>query len=129
MAGPAHHQLFSYGTLQSREVQLAQFGRLVEGKPDALPGYRVTYIEITDPEVIAISGSDRHPLLVASAEPSDAVEGAVFAITDDELAAADDYEVDDYARTEVILRSGTKAWVYLGAQTERSPDGRSTAAA
>ncbi|MEV7443144.1 gamma-glutamylcyclotransferase family protein [Streptomyces sp. NPDC091204] len=129
MAGPAPHQLFSYGTLQSRGVQLAQFGRLLEGKPDALPGYRITYIEITDPEVIAISGSDRHPLLVASADASDAVEGAVFAVTDDELAAADDYEVDDYARTEVILRSGTKAWVYLGAQTEHSPDGRSTAAA
>ncbi|MER6197952.1 gamma-glutamylcyclotransferase family protein [Streptomyces sp. NPDC001586] len=129
MAGPAPHQLFSYGTLQSREVQLAQFGRLLEGKPDALPGHRITYIEITDPEVIAVSGSDRHPLLVASSEPSDAVEGTVFSITDEELASADDYEVDDYARTQVVLRSGTKAWVYLGAQTEQSPDGRSTAAA
>ncbi|MFE9928495.1 gamma-glutamylcyclotransferase family protein [Streptomyces sp. NPDC005533] len=129
MAGPAHHQLFSYGTLQSREVQLAQFGRLLEGRPDALPGHRVTYIEITDPEVIAVSGSDRHPLPVPSSELSDAVEGTVFVITDDELAAADAYEVDDYARTEVVLRSGTRAWVYLGAQTEQSPDGRSTAAA
>lgn len=116
MTGTAHHQLFSYGTLQSPAVQLARFGRLLEGTPDALPGYRITYIEITDPEVIAASGTDRHPLLVASSEQSDAVDGTVFAITDGELASADDYEVDDYARTRVVLRSGTKAWAYLGAQ-------------
>ncbi|MFD4240494.1 gamma-glutamylcyclotransferase family protein [Streptomyces sp. NPDC058525] len=129
MAGPAHHQLFSYGTLQFREVQLAQFGRHLQGTPDALPGYRVTYIEITDPDVIAASGTDRHPLIVASSDASDSVEGTVFSITDDELASADEYEVDDYARTEVTLRSGTKAWVYLGAPAQQSPDGRSTASA
>lgn len=115
MPGPTRHQLFSYGTLQTPEVQLAQFGRLLEGEPDALPGYRVTYIEITDPDVIAASGTDRHPLLVASAERADAVDGTVFAIADEELASADAYEVDDCARTQVVLRSGTKAWVYLGA--------------
>ncbi|MEU9003083.1 gamma-glutamylcyclotransferase family protein [Streptomyces sp. NPDC059982] len=115
--------------MQTPEVQLAQFGRLLEGKPDALPGYRITYIEITDPDVIAASGIDRRPLLVASAEQADAVEGTVFAITDEELASADDYEVDDYARSRVVLRSGTKAWAYLGAQAGRSPDGGSASAA
>lgn len=43
------------------------------------------------------------------------ISATVFAITDEELAAADAYEVDDYARTQVVLRSGAKAWVYLGA--------------
>ncbi|WP_404953812.1 gamma-glutamylcyclotransferase family protein [Streptomyces sp. 147326] len=120
MTGPALHPLFSYGTLQFREVQLARFGRLLEGTPDALPGHRMTYIEITDPEVIAASGTDRHPLVVASSDEGEAVEGTVFSITDEELASADDYEVDDYARTRVVLRSGTKAWAYLEAPAASS---------
>ncbi|MFG2617251.1 gamma-glutamylcyclotransferase family protein [Streptomyces sp. NPDC048507] len=116
MPGPARQPLFSYGTLQFPQVQLARFGRLLDGSADALPGYRMTYIEITDPEVIAASGTDRHPLVVAGSADADAVDGTVFAITDEELAAADDYEVDDYARTSVVLRSGTRAWAYLDAR-------------
>ncbi|GIG86241.1 hypothetical protein [Plantactinospora endophytica] len=33
-------------------------------------------------------------------------------MTDDELAAADRYEVDDYHRTLVFLGTGVRAWVY-----------------
>ncbi|GGO54577.1 gamma-glutamylcyclotransferase family protein [Streptomyces lasiicapitis] len=113
MALSAHHSLFTYGTLQMREVQLARFGRLLQGRRDALPGYRTTEIWITDPDVIAVSGTDRHLLVVPSDDPADAVEGAVLELTDEELAAADDYEVDDYARVEVTLVSGAKAWAYL----------------
>ncbi|MGV9269138.1 gamma-glutamylcyclotransferase family protein [Kitasatospora sp. NPDC003701] len=120
MVDQAAHQLFSYGTLQLPEVQLDRFGRLLEGRSDALPGFRLTYVTITDPEVIAASGTDRHPLVIASSQDGDAVEGSVFAITDAELAAADDYEVDDYARTEVVLRSGAKAWAYLAATAQDS---------
>ncbi|GAA1227157.1 gamma-glutamylcyclotransferase [Kitasatospora nipponensis] len=116
MAGQVPHQLFSYGTLQSPQVQLARFGRLLQGRQDALPGFRLTMIQITDPEVIAASGTDRHPLVIASPDPADAVAGSVFEITDEELASADAYEVDDYARSEVALASGTRAWVYLAAQ-------------
>jgi gamma-glutamylcyclotransferase (GGCT)/AIG2-like uncharacterized protein YtfP len=107
--------LFAYGTLQLRAVQLSNFGRELDGQADALPGYALTYVAITDPEVIAVSGSDRHPIVAPSADPADAVDGTVFAITEDELAAADEYEVDDYARTLVTLRSGTRAWVYISA--------------
>jgi gamma-glutamylcyclotransferase (GGCT)/AIG2-like uncharacterized protein YtfP len=115
VAESAAHRLFSYGTLRQSEVQLDRFGRILSGQPDALPGFRVEFVTITDPEVVATSGSDRHPLVVASDDPGDAVEGLVFEITDAELAAADAYEVDDYARQEVELRSGTRAWAYLGA--------------
>ncbi|MCX5210047.1 gamma-glutamylcyclotransferase [Kitasatospora sp. NBC_00240] len=115
MPGPASHRLFSYGTLQSEQVQRSRFGRLLDGRPDALPGFRVTMVEITDPEVIAASGTDRHPLVLPSDEPGDLVEGSLFEVTAEELAAADDYEVDDYARHEVRLASGTTAWVYLAA--------------
>ena len=39
--------LFSYGTLQSEAVQLATFGRRLEGKADRLIGYRVSMIPIS----------------------------------------------------------------------------------
>ncbi|MFJ3303838.1 gamma-glutamylcyclotransferase [Streptomyces sp. NPDC086549] len=107
------HHPFSYGTLQLPEVQISQFGRLLDGSPDALPGHRMTTIQITDPAVIKASGTDRHPLAVVSPDLEDAVEGQVFAISDAELAATDAYEVDDYARVWVTLRSGIRAWVCL----------------
>jgi gamma-glutamylcyclotransferase (GGCT)/AIG2-like uncharacterized protein YtfP len=43
------------------------------------------------------------------------VRGRVFRITDTELKAADEYEVADYKRVQVTLRSGNKAWVYVRA--------------
>ena len=119
MADRADILLFSYGTLRLPAVQLATFGRLLDGRDDAAPGYRLTWVEITDPDVIATSGSDRHPIMVESDEPADAVEGRVLEITQDELAAADEYEVDDYARVLVRLRSGAQAWVYGPASPER----------
>jgi hypothetical protein len=108
-------KLFSYGTLQQEKVQIETFGRLLEGRPDALPGYRREWVRITDPEVIAASGSDQHPIVLASGNAADEVAGTVFEVTDDELAAADDYEVDDYKRVAVRLRSGLDAWVYVKA--------------
>jgi hypothetical protein len=88
--------LFSYGTLQLDSVQMACFGRLLQGRKDAMPRYRKDVVEITDPEVIRTSGERFHPIVVPSDDPSDAVEGKVFRITPEELAAADHYEVSDY---------------------------------
>ena len=105
--------LFSYGTLRQRDVQLTTFGRLLDGRPDAIVGYELDYLTITDPHVIATRGSDRHPILKPTARDDAAVEGMVLAITESELAAADDYEVDDYRRIPVPLRSGMTAWVYV----------------
>jgi len=105
--------LFSYGTLRQREVQLSTFGRELDGRPDAIVGYDLHHVTITDPHVIATSGSDRHPILKPSERPDAAVEGTVFAISADELAAADEYEVDDYRRVTMPLRSGGQAWVYV----------------
>ncbi|HYB35768.1 MAG TPA: gamma-glutamylcyclotransferase family protein [Mycobacterium sp.] len=105
--------LFSYGTLRQREVQLTTFGRELDGRPDAIVGFELHYLTITDPHVIATSGSDRHPILKPSTRPDAAVEGMVFRISQAELAAADEYEVDDYRRIAVPLRSGDQAWVYV----------------
>jgi gamma-glutamylcyclotransferase (GGCT)/AIG2-like uncharacterized protein YtfP len=107
--------LFSYGTLQLDEVQLSSFGRLLEGQADAMVGYRQSQIEIRDPEVIKTSGKRFHPIVEASDNPGDEVQGKVFRITQAELKAADAYEVADYKRIEVSLRSGNTAWVYVRA--------------
>ena len=100
--------LFSYGTLRLPEVQRKTFGRELNGRPDAIVGYDLDYVTITDPHVIATSGTDRHPILKPTDRADAAVEGMVFAIS-----AADEYEVDDYRRISVPLRSGDQAWVYV----------------
>jgi Gamma-glutamyl cyclotransferase, AIG2-like len=113
-AEPQIHRLFSYGTLRQAEVQLALFGREVTTVEDKLPGYRLDWLTITDPSVIATSGSDRHPIL-RDGDAGDAVDGVYLELTAAELAAADAYEVDDYARAAVVLSSGLDAWAYLAA--------------
>jgi gamma-glutamylcyclotransferase (GGCT)/AIG2-like uncharacterized protein YtfP len=105
--------LFSYGTLRQREVQLRIFGRELDGRRDAIVGYELDYVTITDPHVVATSGSDRHPILRPSDRADAAIKGTVFAISEADLAAADEYEVDDYRRVAVPLRSGAQAWVYV----------------
>ena len=107
--------LFSYGTLRDPAVQRANFGRELHGRDDALPGYRMTVLEITDPEVVALSGTARHPVVAPSGDPADQVTGVVFELTDEELVAADGYEVDDYRRQLLPLASGDRAWVYVSA--------------
>ncbi len=107
--------LFSYGTLQDKTVQLANFGRELVGQHDAMLGYSQSWIEITDPQVLASSGKTHHPIVKPSTDQGAKVEGRVFQITDAELAAADAYEVSDYKRVSVALASGLTAWVYVRA--------------
>ena len=76
-------------------------------------GSRIDWLQITDAEVLRMSGSDRHPIL-RRATPDDSVEGAYLVLDEAELAATDAYEVEDYTRREVVLTSGVTAWVYVG---------------
>jgi gamma-glutamylcyclotransferase (GGCT)/AIG2-like uncharacterized protein YtfP len=105
--------LFSYGTLQHKEVQLAQFGRELVGREDAILGYEQSMLAIQDPEIVALSGKTHHPILRPSTNPKQEILGIVFDITEDELHAADAYEVDEYKRVLVPLKSGLHAWVYV----------------
>ncbi|NMX65186.1 gamma-glutamylcyclotransferase family protein [Pseudomonas sp. WS 5079] len=107
--------LFSYGTLQDKAVQLSNFGRELKGRPDTLPGYTQQLVEITDPAVLAASGKTHHPIVLESANLQDEIAGTVFEITQQELIAADAYEVADYKRVSVALKSGSRAWVYVRA--------------
>lgn len=108
--------LFSYGTLQREAVQLATFGRRLEGAPDALPGYRLEQLAIRDAQVVATSGATHHPIAMPSGDTADRVHGTVFRLTPQELAQADAYEVDDYRRVAVTLASGLRAWMYVRAE-------------
>lgn len=108
-------RLFSYGTLQSEAVQIASFGRILAGRRDAMIGYRLDWLEITDRAVLDTSGERFHPIISPSSNPEDRVEGMVFQIMPEELAAADRYEVEAYRRVRVTLASGEDAWAYLKA--------------
>ncbi|MFB7893557.1 gamma-glutamylcyclotransferase family protein [Microbacterium sp. NPDC056044] len=107
--------LFSYGTLQNADVQLDTFGRLVEGEPDALPGYTVDYAEIPDTRVVDLSGLSVHPVVRETGNPLDKVVGRTLLLSEDELDAADEYEAALYRRCAVVLASGRSAWVYVAA--------------
>jgi hypothetical protein len=106
--------LFSYGTLQLPEVQRATYGRLLDGTPDAMTGYRLTPLTITSPEVVALSGEPIHMIACRTGDPADRIVGVVYLITPAELEATDDYEGDAYGRIEVRLESGATAFVYIG---------------
>lgn len=105
--------LFSYGTLQTESVQLSTFARKLDGHPDALVGYRLRMIQITDQEFVATSGAEYHRNLEFTGSASDVVEGTTLSVTEQELKQADAYEPDGYERRRVKLRSGAEAWAYL----------------
>ena len=113
-AGEATIPLFSYGTLQLPEVQRATYGRLLEGVPDSLGGYRLVPLTITSEEVVALSGAPVHMIACRAGEGAEPIPGVVYRITEAELAATDEYEGDAYARREVRLESGASAFVYVG---------------
>ena len=105
--------LFTYGTLQLEEVQLSTFGRKLQGKPDALIGYRLVMIKIQDEDFVVKSGTADHRNLQFTGNASDLVHGIVFDVTMEELEQSDAYEPEGYERVSVELKSGAMAWMYL----------------
>ena len=81
--------LFSYGTLQLEAVQLATFGRTLEGTKDELPGFAQSMMKIDDPDVVATSGKTHHPFATFTGRQSDGIPGTVFRVTTEELRNAD----------------------------------------
>ena len=101
--------LFSYGSLKRADVQLATFGRLLEGTHDALVAFELV------PPTPGVS-----PLanVIRSNSSDSRVAGMVFEITDAELASADEYERrDGYVRVTATLASGKSTWVYVDARS------------
>ncbi len=113
--------LFSYGTLQQERVQLATFGRRLEGRKDELRGFELVQVPIEDPRRVAATGRTHNPNPVRSAREDSRVSGTALEVTDAELAAADEYEKPDaYVRIEVTLASGLQAWMYVDARSRPS---------
>ena len=117
LLGALSERLFSYGTLQLEQVQLATFGRKLNGQPDEMTGYTLSMLEIEDLQVIATSGKAHHPAVTFTGNSSDRVTGTAFLITSVELQHADDYEVAAYRREKAQLASGLFAWVYVDARS------------
>ncbi len=112
--------LFSYGTLRDPAVQVATFGRLLDGRADALLGFARTRHRVDDPAFVAASGKAQHTIVRRTGRDEDRVPGMVFEVTDDELARADAYEPAGYARIAARLASGAEAWVYADAAEGRA---------
>lgn len=108
-------RLFSYGTLQQHEVQMATFGRALEGTADVMSGYALAPLAIDDADVIALSGKRVHTMACRTGRSTDVITGAVFIVSYEELQRADQYEVPAVKRVTVRLHSGTRAWVYVSA--------------
>lgn len=105
--------LFSYGTLQLKNVQMETYGRTLKGNDDTLIGYRLENLQIKDKSVLEKSNKEFHPIAIKTNVNEDCVEGKIFEITTQELFETDAYEVDDYKRVCETFKSGTKAWVYV----------------
>jgi gamma-glutamylcyclotransferase (GGCT)/AIG2-like uncharacterized protein YtfP len=110
--------LFSYGTLQMESVQLALFGRLLDGQPDELVGFAQSLVEVEDPEFVGGGGKAQHAIVRYDGNTHSCVRGTVYELSDGELASADQYEPPPYTRVSTTLASGKRAWVYA--------DGRSS---
>jgi hypothetical protein len=109
--------LFSYGTLQLEDVQLATFGRTLAGEKDLLVGYEPSLVAIPDPAIAARLKKTHHDNVKKTGDDWSNVQGTAFEVTDAELAQADIYEAEfDYQRVLVGLASGKDAWVYVHAR-------------
>jgi gamma-glutamylcyclotransferase (GGCT)/AIG2-like uncharacterized protein YtfP len=108
--------LFSYGTLQQKHVQVANFGRVLKGNSDILPRYNIDQLKITDKKVLGLSREKFHPILKYTGDNNDEVSGTIFELTKSEIKRADDYEVDDYKRVRARLKSGRNCWIYAAAK-------------
>ena len=102
MRTSATHQVFTYGTLQDKEVQLGVFSRVLSGTPDTLSTYRIAAQKV----------AGRYPTLEHTQNQKDKIKGMTYTLSPEELEKADAYEGAAYERIEITLVSGKKAWVY-----------------
>ena len=99
--------LFSYGSLQRDDVQVASFGRVLPGWPDELVGFTLVPAGAHSPHANVVRGSE-----------GSRVPGHAFEISDTDLAAADEYERRDaYTRIRGRLASGKETWVFVSRVT------------
>ncbi|MDQ6470918.1 gamma-glutamylcyclotransferase family protein [Flavobacterium sp. LHD-80] len=101
-------QLFSYGTLRSKQIQMQVFNKVLTGTADKLLGYKLKSLQIEEE-----FGMADYVVAVASENPSEIIHGVVFNVTLADLAKVDLFESNAYKRVQVTLKSGTVAWIYM----------------
>lgn len=101
-------QLFSYGTLQSKEIQMQVFNKLLSGTEDKLLGYKLKDFQIEEE-----FGMEDYFVAIPSKNPSDAINGIAFTVTNEDLIKADQFESNAYKRIQITLQSGLTAWIYI----------------
>ncbi|MCP2027734.1 gamma-glutamylcyclotransferase (GGCT)/AIG2-like uncharacterized protein YtfP [Flavobacterium sp. HSC-32F16] len=101
-------QLFSYGTLRSKQIQMQVFNKVLTGTADQLLGYKLKSLQIEEE-----FGMADYVVAVASENPSEIIHGVVFNVSNADLAKVDLFESNAYKRVQVTLKSGITAWVYM----------------
>ncbi len=112
--------LFSYGSLQQENVQLATFGRLLQGQVDELVGFEQSSITLDDPQTITFIGKTQRMIVKFNGRDDSRIAGMVFEHTEEELLKADQYECAPYEGVAARLASGKQAWVYADARNSRT---------
>lgn len=102
------HFLFSYGTLQLEKVQIKRYGRVLKGKKDSLPNYKLDKCKNINKELFSIA--------VKTNSPNDLIEGTIFEVSKLELKETDKHKGSDSKRVLETFLSGQQAWVYIAAQ-------------
>lgn len=113
MSPATDHLLFAYGALLQPTTQLDVFGRLPLSDEDVLPGYALLYRDDDDPRGATPSAHTVLPHLRQTGSTLDKVPGRVLHLDDDEVDAADEFQMALYRRARVTLASGRRAWLYL----------------
>jgi gamma-glutamylcyclotransferase (GGCT)/AIG2-like uncharacterized protein YtfP len=114
--------IFSYGALQQDDVQIATFGRLLQGQRDELPRYELSSVPIADPHVLQTTGKTHHKNVLFNGRDDSRVTGTVFEVTEMELAETDRYERGaSYQRITVVLASEKQVWVYVHCRSAATP--------
>jgi hypothetical protein len=73
--------IFSYGSLQREDVQLATLGRRLAGRRDELLGFEPSSVKIEDPSVIAATGNTHHADVRRAENEESRVKGMAFEVT------------------------------------------------
>lgn len=94
--------LFIYGSLQNKEVQMHLFERTIEGEDAFLEDY----------EIVDFLDSDNQIYPTIKYQKGSSVSGKLISVSEEELKKTDSYEGKQYERVKITLVSGQNAWVY-----------------
>ncbi|GAA5029521.1 gamma-glutamylcyclotransferase [Microbacterium fluvii] len=116
MSTTADQLLFSYGALLGDDLRRLTFGRIIATEAAVLTGYTVDYVEVEDTRFGELTGLASHPMLRRTGNSHDKVVGELLLLTEQELDAADQFEMSLFRRGTVTLDSGREAWAYFSSR-------------